>query len=117
MRGCPISLTFDAEQVRAYARATADDNPIHLSDEAARAAGLAGAIVHGMLPVAHVLERVRASHGGLIGLEDVRFRRPIRVGVPVTLELTPAGDGQVGFAFACEDGTATTGTLRLEGPS
>ena len=40
------------EQLRKYAEASGDVNPIHLSDEAAEAAGLPGVIAHGMLTVA-----------------------------------------------------------------
>ena len=40
------------DQLRKYAEASGDPNPIHLSDEAAKAAGLPGVIAHGMLTVA-----------------------------------------------------------------
>ena len=40
------------DQLRKYAEASGDPNPIHLSDEAAAAAGLPGVIAHGMLTVA-----------------------------------------------------------------
>ena len=40
------------DQLRKYAEASGDPNPIHLSDEAAEAAGLPGVIAHGMLTVA-----------------------------------------------------------------
>ena len=42
----------DRDQLRKYAEASGDPNPIHLSDEAAEAAGLPGVIAHGMLTVA-----------------------------------------------------------------
>lgn len=37
------------EQLRAYADASGDHNPIHLDDEFAKGAGLDGVIAHGML--------------------------------------------------------------------
>ncbi len=43
---------IDRDQLRKYAEASGDPNPIHLSDEAAAAAGLPGVIAHGMLTVA-----------------------------------------------------------------
>ena len=43
---------IDRDQRRKYAEASGDPNPIHLSDEAAEAAGLPGVIAHGMLTVA-----------------------------------------------------------------
>ena len=43
---------IDRDQLRKYAEASGDPNPIHLSDEAAEAAGLPSVIAHGMLTVA-----------------------------------------------------------------
>ena len=43
---------INRDQLRLYAEASGDPNPIHLSDEAAEAAGLPGVIAHGMLTVA-----------------------------------------------------------------
>jgi acyl dehydratase len=43
---------IDRDQLRKYAQASGDPNPIHLSEEAAAAAGLPGVIAHGMLTVA-----------------------------------------------------------------
>ena len=40
------------EQIRQYAEASGDRNPIHLDDVFARAAGLPGVIAHGMLTMA-----------------------------------------------------------------
>jgi len=42
----------DRERLRKYAEASGDPNPIHLSDEAAAAAGLPGVIAHCMLTAA-----------------------------------------------------------------
>lgn len=47
-----ITPPIDRDQLRRYAEASGDPNPIHLSDEAAEAAGLPGVIAHGMLTVA-----------------------------------------------------------------
>jgi acyl dehydratase len=40
---------FDSEALKRYAIVSGDDNPLHLDPAAARAAGLAGPPVHGML--------------------------------------------------------------------
>jgi acyl dehydratase len=45
------------DQLRAYAVASGDPNPIHLDEAAARKAGLPGVIAHGMLSAAFVAER------------------------------------------------------------
>ncbi len=51
------------EQLRAYAEASGDPNPIHLDDAVARKAGLPGIIAHGMLIAAFVAERARRVAG------------------------------------------------------
>jgi acyl dehydratase len=71
------------DQLRKYAGASGDPNPIHLSDEAAEAAGLPGVIAHGMLTVAimgllfspylehgHV-KIFRSRFSGMVFLDDV----------------------------------------------
>ena len=44
-----LQLTHTREQIKAYADASGDQNPIHQDDEVARAVGLPGVIAHGML--------------------------------------------------------------------
>lgn len=45
------------EQLRAYAQASGDHNPIHLDEAVARSSGLPGVIAHGMLSAAFIGER------------------------------------------------------------
>lgn len=45
------------EQLRAYADASGDQNPIHLDEQAAKNVGLPGIIAHGMLIQAFIGER------------------------------------------------------------
>ena len=47
-----LSKGMTVEQIRQYAAASGDHNPIHLDDSFARAAGLPGVIAHGMLTMA-----------------------------------------------------------------
>lgn len=73
------------EQVGAFAAASCDENPIHLSVDAARAAGLEGPVLHGMLIAGRFetfLERI-AGHE-IAGLQ-VRFVRPAPVGSSLTI--------------------------------
>ena len=75
------------DQLRLYAEVSGDPNPIHLSDEAAAAAGLPGVIAHGMLTVATMgllfspylehghVKTFRSRFSGMVFLGDV-----IRVG-------------------------------------
>jgi len=46
------------EQIRRYAEASGDRNPIHLDDTFARSAGLPGVIAHGMLTMAFANQMV-----------------------------------------------------------
>ena len=46
------------EQIRQYAEASGDRNPIHLDDTFARSAGLPGVIAHGMLTMAFANQMV-----------------------------------------------------------
>ncbi len=48
----PLTKHVTVEQIRQYAEASGDRNPIHLDDTFARSAGLPGVIAHGMLTMA-----------------------------------------------------------------
>jgi len=47
-----LQKTVTVNQIRAYAEASGDRNPIHLDDAFARSVGLPGVIAHGMLTMA-----------------------------------------------------------------
>jgi hypothetical protein len=83
-----------AAQVQAFAVASGDKNPVHLSDEKARAAGLQGAVLHGMFIAGRFeayLEKVRRHR---IGEFRVHFTRPVGVGSCLTISARPiAPDG------------------------
>jgi len=53
-----LRKTVTVEQIRAYAEASGDRNPIHLDDVFARSAGLPGVIAHGMLTMAFAAQLV-----------------------------------------------------------
>lgn len=73
------------DQAVRYAAASGDHNPIHLNDEAARAAGLPGVILHGlctlalaagaMCPAGHRMTRISG-----------RFVEPVRPGESLTVQ-------------------------------
>jgi acyl dehydratase len=44
-----LEVTHTREQIKAYAGASGDQNPIHQDDDVARSVGLPGVIAHGML--------------------------------------------------------------------
>ncbi|MCL6520758.1 MAG: MaoC family dehydratase N-terminal domain-containing protein [Firmicutes bacterium] len=73
-------------QLAAYAEASGDRNPIHLDDEVARAYGLEGVIIHGMLGMGLLGRALGEWLGGAgwVRSFEVRFARMIRPGVPLT---------------------------------
>lgn len=70
------------EDVKAYADASGDQNPLHQDDEAARAAGFPGIIAHGMFTLGHLTSCIVAWAGEVSALARVRvqFRAPVFVG-------------------------------------
>jgi acyl dehydratase len=110
----PISSThvFTSEDTHAYAAATEDWNPIHLDDAAARQAGLEGAVVHGMLPVALAIELLRRGQRRRVDLIGVRFRRPVPVGGEILVELD-VSNADATFSVSYEGEVVTEGQLRL----
>jgi acyl dehydratase len=77
------------EQLAAYADASGDHNPIHLSDDAARMAGLDGVIAHGMLSMGFLGQYVSGWMNELsgkpqLGRIKVRFSDMVRPGDVLT---------------------------------
>lgn len=54
----PLTKRVTVEQIRQYAEASGDRNPIHLDETFARSAGLPGVIAHGMLTMAFANQTV-----------------------------------------------------------
>lgn len=69
-------------QIRQYAEASGDFNPIHLDENYARQAGLGGVIAHGMLTMAHMgaLLTDWITDEGMIAKLNVRFVGMVRPG-------------------------------------
>ena len=70
----PFTWQVTRKQIAAYAEASGDHNPIHLDDEAARAAGLPGVIAHGMLGMAQLANYVVAYAGDHRRIRRLRCR-------------------------------------------
>ena len=79
----PLTKHVTVEQIRQYAEASGDRNPIHLDETFARSAGLPGVIAHGMLTMAFAnqmltdwlgqsarLTRLDGRFGGMVLPED-----------------------------------------------
>ena len=85
----------DEDQTQRYAEASGDYNPIHLDEEAAKAAGLPGIINQGMCTMALA---TKAAVDGLAGGDPlrvrqvgVRFSRPVFPGDELTTRLWRVG--------------------------
>ena len=77
-----LSRTVDREDVRAYADASGDQNPLHQNDDVARSVGFSGIIAHGMFTMGHLATCVAAWAGGpanIIRL-SAQFRAPVLMG-------------------------------------
>ena len=79
----PVELVVGPEVMHRYGVVAQDFNPIHFSDDAARALGLPGRIAHGMIS-GGLLGRMLARHLGEAWLRRgtlrVKFVRPVLVG-------------------------------------
>lgn len=95
------------EQIRAYAEASGDHNPIHLDDDAARAAGLPGVIAHGMLGMAQLANFVVAYAGDhrRLRLLRCRFSGMVQPGDTITFSGQVVGeqDGLVRLELNAEN--------------
>jgi fatty acid synthase len=78
----PLVLrSIGLDQVKTYAEASGDRNPIHLSPAAAAAAGLDGPVVHGMFIMGQC-ERLLRGWRPCCGIDSltIQFLRPLEVG-------------------------------------
>jgi acyl dehydratase len=78
------------EQLRRYAEASGDYNPIHLDEQAAQRVGLDGVIAHGMLSMAFlgqfVNQQIADIPGARIEHIKVRFLNMVRLGDTLTCQ-------------------------------
>jgi acyl dehydratase len=87
-----LSKHVTVEQIRQYAEASGDRNPIHLDDGFARSAGLPGVIAHGMLTMAFANQMVTDWLGdrSLLKRLQGRFAGMVLPGDDVTVSGTVA---------------------------
>jgi acyl dehydratase len=94
------SVEITREQIKAYAEASGDHNPIHLDEEFARSVGLPGVIAHGMLQMGLLASWISGIAGD--------HRRLRRLSVRFAGMLLPGDTLMLGGRIAAvEDGTAT----------
>ena len=106
-----ITYPIAIDQTNRYAEASGDDFEIHLDDDAARAVGLPGRIVHGLCTMAFtgraVLEAAGSDDPGAISRLAVRFSAPIVPGDSVTTRIWSLDGGTV-FGYEAVDSDGRT---------
>jgi acyl dehydratase len=77
-----LEVTHTREQIKAYADASGDQNPIHQDDAIAKAMGLPGVIAHGMLNYGLLSRAVTDWLGdpGRLRVLSVRFSTMVQPG-------------------------------------
>jgi acyl dehydratase len=76
------SRIVHAEDVKAYAEAGGDANPLHQDEAAARAAGFPGIVAHGMFTMGHLAACIAEWAGGPERVRRLtsQFRAPVFMG-------------------------------------
>jgi acyl dehydratase len=77
-----LSKVVTREDVKAYADASGDQNPLHQDDAVAQAVGFPGIVAHGMFTMAHLGTCIVAWLGDAAALKRLRvqFRAPVFMG-------------------------------------
>jgi acyl dehydratase len=96
-----LTRLVTAEDVKAYADAGGDQNPLHQDDAVARAAGFPGIVAHGMFTMGHLAACISRWAGGADRVRrlSAQFRAPVFMGdVIVARAAVKAVDGERGVA-------------------
>jgi acyl dehydratase len=74
-----LARVVTREDVRAYAEASGDPNPLHQDDEVARSVGFPGIIAHGMFTMGHLAACVASWAGDPVNVIRLiaQFRSPV----------------------------------------
>jgi acyl dehydratase len=70
----PMEKVVRREDVRAYADASGDQNPLHQDDDFARSVGFPGIIAHGMFTMAHLTTSLARWAGDPAALKRIRVQ-------------------------------------------
>jgi acyl dehydratase len=96
-----VTQHVDDDQTYRYSPASGDPMPIHLDDDAAKAAGLPGIIAHGLCTQAFtswaVLTSVGDGDATRLRRHAVRFARPVLPGQDITTTIWRAAPGRYAF--------------------
>ncbi|HKR88063.1 MAG TPA: MaoC family dehydratase [Phenylobacterium sp.] len=86
-----MTRVASAAVVEAFAEVSGDVNPVHLDEAYARTTSFGGRIAHGALAAAYISAVIGVKMpgpGAVFLTQSLRFRRPIRLGDPVTARVT-----------------------------
>lgn len=95
--------------IEAFAEVSHDTNPVHLDEAYAKTTTFGGRIAHGMLGAAYisaVLGTKLPGPGAIYLSQQLRFRRPVKIGDPVsaivTVKAIDEKRGHVTLATICQ---------------
>lgn len=101
-------IAIGDDQTLRYRHASGDANPIHLDEDAARAAGLPGVVLHGMCTMAmagaSVVRTIAGHDPTRLRRLALRFARPVLPCSDLTTSVYdagPAGEDRWAYAFEC----------------
>ncbi len=83
-----LKKTMRQENINLYAKASGDNNPIHLDPEFGKKMQLGGTVAHGMMILAYVSEYMTANFGKswlTTGKLNIRFKDPAKPGDSITV--------------------------------
>src|SRR5512146_347190 len=100
----PTTRVVTREDVRAYAEASGDRNPLHLDDDVARSVGLDGVIAHGMFTMGHLATAIAGWVGqdAFVRRIRVQFRTPVSMGETIVARARVRSVDAVARAVALE---------------
>ena len=83
-----LSKVVRREDVKSYADASGDQNPLHQDDNFARMVGFPGIIAHGMFTMAHLVTALTNWVGdpGALAAVDVQFRAVVYMDETITAQ-------------------------------
>ena len=103
-----ITRVVGAADIDAVATVSGDTNPVHLDEAYARATTFGGRIAHGLLAASFlsaVLGTQLPGPGAIYLSQNLRFRRPVRIGDLVTARVTvkslDAAKGHAAMTTVC----------------
>jgi len=102
------SRTVTEDDIKLFAEATGDFNPVHLDQSYAEKTFFKGRIAHGLLSLGYistVLGNILPGHGTIYLSQEVKFLAPVRIGDTITarveiMELIPEKN-RVKFKTIC----------------